>query len=132
MGVFDRVDGEENVLIAVLIVIGVLIIALWPSVNIAYSFDREPVEKGDSVVLRVLVRVPSYSEHVAINAVPFSEHLEVVGEPVIARKVPAGGSVEGSFLILVDDNAYTGDHLIKVFVSVDGKTYVRSVSLKVV
>ncbi len=135
MGIYDEGGLRERLFWIFSVALFLVLVWLYlpPPLHIVVSADTQTVRPGGEVILWVTVRngtnTPLSGLSVAADAT--SPHLTVdVGE--IPTDVPPGGEVTAKVTVGVGESAVPGDHLVRVFVSLPGRTEVFHVRVRVV
>lgn len=138
--------GEEmkwkRIAAGILILLAVAVIAakvLQPS-SVSVKWDADYVRRGDMAVLWVNVRntTDSTMDLVVVRVTPISPFLTVYSasdantpEFYIPKLAP-GAEAVAKFGVHVSEDAYQGDHAVRITVAMPGKTYVYEAKIRVV
>ncbi|HIP74069.1 MAG TPA: hypothetical protein EYH14_00235 [Euryarchaeota archaeon] len=104
------------------------------------KWDSERVERGDVATLWVRVKncTDKTMEMVVVKVDPVSPYLRVYSEQNMwsnefyIPKLASGAEATARFGVVVDSNAYAGDHAVRVIVAMPGETRVYESKIRVV
>ena len=113
--------------------------ALQPR-DVSVRWDSETVNRGDMATLWVTVRnpTPETMDLVVVRVEPVSPYLSVYSDQNASSniyyipKLASGAEAIAKFGIRVSQDAYAGDHAVRIFVAMPGRSYVVESKIRVV